>query len=136
MAGMEAVAQCDVPVACLQKRIKATQDPEEREKLQKDLDRLLEVRELIQQTVERIVTLATDSKEQANRVLTTKQHLTNRENYRAAVEYFRIHCFDWHKPEYEYALHQLRPFVNLCVEQVPLTRTKEAIDQVSETLKK
>ncbi|XP_051889885.1 legumain-like [Pristis pectinata] len=133
---MDTVPQCDVPVALLQNRIKAAKDPEEREKLQKDLDHLLEVRELIRQTVRQIVTLATDSGEQAERVLTTKQSLAERENYRAAVEYFRIRCFDWHKPEYEYARHQLSPFVNLCVEQVPLTRIKEAIDQVSEKLKR
>ncbi|XP_078275706.1 legumain-like [Rhinoraja longicauda] len=136
MAAMETVAQCDVPVTLLENRIKAAKDPEEKEKLQKDLDHLLEVRELIQQTVREIVTLATDSEEQAERVLTAKKHLTERENYRAAVEYFQKRCFDWHNPEYEYARHQLSPFVNLCVEQIPLARIKEAIDQVSEKLKK
>ncbi|XP_038667674.1 legumain-like [Scyliorhinus canicula] len=136
MAGMEAVKQCDVPVAILQNRIKAAKDPEETAKLQKDLDQLLETRELIQQTVQEVVRLATDSKEQAERVLTTKPHLTQRENYNAAVEYFRIRCFDWRKQEYEYARHQLSAFVSLCEERVPLTRIKEAIDRVSEKLKK
>ncbi|XP_072097348.1 legumain-like [Mobula birostris] len=136
MAGMEAVPQCDVPVVILQNRIKAATDLEQKEKLQKDLDHLLKVREQIVQAVRQIVILATDSSEQADRVLTAKLHLTERENYRAAVEYFQTHCFDWHKPEYEYALHQLGPFANLCTEQVPLTRIKEAIDQVSEKLKK
>ncbi|XP_072327271.1 protein NLRC3-like isoform X2 [Scyliorhinus torazame] len=136
MAGMEAVKQCDVPVAILQNRIKAAQDPEETAKLQEDLDQLLETRELIRQSVQEVVRLATDSKEQAERVLTTKPHLTQRENYNAAVEYFRIHCFDWRKQEYEYARHQLSAFVSLCEERVPLTRIKEAIDRVSEKLKK
>ncbi|XP_072922953.1 legumain-like [Hemitrygon akajei] len=135
MAGMDAVPQCDVPVVVLQNRIKAATDLEQREKLQKDLDHLLKVREQIVQAVRQIVTLATDSTEQADRVLTAKLRLTERENYRAAVEHFQMRCFDWHKPEYEYALHQLGPFANLCVEQVPLTRIKEAIDQVSEKLK-
>ncbi|XP_078409227.1 legumain-like [Cetorhinus maximus] len=136
MAGKEAVAQCDVPVTILENRIKAAKDPEEMAKLQKDLDQLLETRELIRQTVQQIVRLATDSEEQAERVLTTKQRLTEQENYYAAVEYFRVHCFDWHKREYEYARHQLSVFVNLCEERVPLTRVKETIDQVSEKLKK
>lgn len=136
MAGMETVAPCDVPVTLLENRIKAAKDPEEKEKLQKDLDHLLEVRELIRQTVREIVTLATDSEEQAERVLGPKKRLTERENYRSAVEYFQMRCFDWHNPEFEYALHQLSPFVNLCVEKIPLTRIKEAIDQVSEKLKK
>ncbi|XP_078091916.1 legumain-like [Mustelus asterias] len=136
MAGKEAVAQCDVPIAILQNRIKAAKDPVETAKLQKDLDQLLEIRELIRQTVQQIVRLATDSEEQAERVLTTKLHLTQRENYSTAVEYFRVHCFDWHKQEYEYARHQLSAFVNLCEERVPLTRIKEVIDQVSEKLKK
>eukprot|EP00061_Rhincodon_typus_P013058 g39192.t1 len=94
---MEAVAQCDVPVAILQNRIKAAKDPKQTAKLQNDLDKLLETRELIQQTVQEIVKLATDSEEQAERILTAKQHLTERENYYAAVEYFRVQCFDWHK---------------------------------------
>ncbi|XP_048410311.2 legumain-like [Stegostoma tigrinum] len=133
---MEAVAQCDVPVAILQNRIKAAKDPKEMATLQNDLDKLLETRELIQQTVQQIVKLATDSEEQAERILATKQHLTERENYYAAVEYFRVQCFDWHKQEYEYARHQLSAFVNLCEERVPLTRIKEAIDQMSKKLKK
>ncbi|XP_048466098.1 legumain-like [Rhincodon typus] len=134
---MEAVAQCDVPVAILQNRIKAAKDPKQTAKLQNDLDKLLETRELIQQTVQEIVKLATDSEEQAERILTAKQHLTERENYYAAVEYFRVQCFDWHKQkQYEYALHQLSAFVNLCEERVPLTRIKEAIDQMSKKLKK
>ncbi|XP_067915504.1 legumain-like isoform X2 [Heterodontus francisci] len=136
MAGMDPVAQCDIPVAILQNRIKAAKDPEETAKLQKDLDQLLETRELIRQSVQQIVRLATGSEEQAERVLTLKQRLTERENYHTAVEYFQVQCFDWHKQEYEYARHQLSPFVNLCEEQVPLTRIKEAIDQVSEKLKK
>uniref|UniRef100_UPI00398F22E4 legumain-like n=1 Tax=Pristiophorus japonicus TaxID=55135 RepID=UPI00398F22E4 len=135
MAGMGTVAQCDVPVAILQNRIKAAKYPEETAKLQKDLDQLLETRELIRQTVRQIVRLATDSEQQAERTLTTKQRLTERENYRAAVEYFQLQCFDWNKQEYEYALHQLSPFVNLCEERIPLIRIKEAIDQVSEKLK-
>ncbi|GCC30103.1 legumain-like isoform X2 [Chiloscyllium punctatum] len=133
---MEAVAQCDVPVAILQNQIKAAKDPEETAKLQKELDKLLETRELIRQTVQEIVKLATDSEEQAERIHATKQHLTEKENYYAAVEYFRVECFDWHKQEYEYARHQLSAFVNLCEERVPLTRIKEAIDQVSKKLKK
>ncbi|XP_067861317.1 legumain-like [Heptranchias perlo] len=136
MTGMDSVPQCDVPVSILQHRINAAKDPEETAKLQKELEQLLERRELIRQTVQQIVRLSTDSEEQAERVLTAKQCLMERDNYRAAVEYFRVQCFDWHKQECEYARHQLSVFVNLCEERIPLARIKEAIDQVSEKLKK
>ncbi|MBN3318819.1 LGMN protein, partial [Atractosteus spatula] len=131
------VKSSDVPVVTLQNKIQSAKTPEEKEKLKKDLDDLMQTRELIRASVIQIIEKSTDSKEQAQSIQTSGQaDITNYKVYREVTEYYKQKCFNWHNPKYAYALHQLHLFSNLCEANVPVERIKTAIDVVSENLKK
>lgn len=136
MGDQDVVVSSDVPIMILQKKIKSAKTPVEAEKLKNDLNELMRIREVIQRSVMEIIKKSTNSEEQTLRVQTGCAEVTNHKMYREVIEYYKVKCFNWHDSKYEYAVHQLHLFANLCEEKVPVERIKTAIDDVSENLKK
>ncbi|KAI1902697.1 hypothetical protein AGOR_G00018680 [Albula goreensis] len=134
---MDRVANPDVPVAILQKKIQSAESPAEKEKLEGELHELMQTREAIRDSVVQIIQKSTDSEEQAQRVQNAKStEITNPKAYKDIVEYYKKKCFNFHEPKYEYALRQMSLLASLSQEQPSVERIKTAIDEVSENLKK
>ncbi|XP_072518147.1 legumain-like [Salminus brasiliensis] len=135
MEPRDCVANQDVPVAILQKRILSAKSPEDKRKLEKKMDELMQSRELVRDVMHQIVEKSTDSAEHAHRVMNSKSSAYTSKPYKDVVEYFRAKSFDWHDPKYQTTLQHLYLFSNLLGEKVPVERIKAAIDEVTATLK-
>ncbi|KAL6470071.1 hypothetical protein MHYP_G00211900 [Metynnis hypsauchen] len=136
MEPQDCVASHDVPVAILQKKILSAKSPEDKARFEKELDELIQAREIVRDAVHQIVEKCTDSPEQAQQVLKGKSSAYSSEKYKEVVEYFKKKGFNWHDPKYQTALQHLYVFANLLEEKVPVERIKAAIDEVSINLKK
>ncbi|KAG7461602.1 hypothetical protein MATL_G00192940 [Megalops atlanticus] len=133
----DCVANPDARVALLQRRIQSAGSHAEKEKLERELYEHMQTREAVRASVIQVIQKATDSKEQALHVQSAKStDITNPKMYREVVEYYKVKCFNWHEPKYEFALQFMHLFANLCREQTSLERIKTAIDDVSESLKR
>lgn len=135
MEPRDCVANQDVPVAILQKKILSAKTPEDKARYEKDLEELMRSKELVRDVVHKIVEKSTDSTEHAKRVMNAKSTAYSTKTYKEVVEYFRAKAFDWHDPKYQTALQHLHLFSNLLEENVPVERIKTAIDEVSATVR-
>ncbi|XP_036407416.1 legumain-like isoform X2 [Megalops cyprinoides] len=133
----DCVPNPDARVAVMQRRIQSAGSPAEKEKLERELHEHMQTREAVRASVIQVIEKATDSKEQALHVQSaTSVDITNPKMYKEVVEYYKVKCFNWHEPKYEFAMHFMHLFANLCREQTSLERIKSAIDDVSESLKR
>ncbi|XP_030638656.1 legumain [Chanos chanos] len=132
----DCVANKDVEVAILQKKIQSAKSPEEESRLKQELQDVMTTKEVIRDSVRHIVEKSADSPEQAERVLNSKSGDCMSRMYRDVVEYYKAKCFNWHEPKYQSAIHHMYLFANLCEEKIPVERIKSAIDEVSVGLKK
>ncbi|KAG8540362.1 hypothetical protein GDO81_019442, partial [Engystomops pustulosus] len=89
---------------------------------------------VIKESVKKIVYLVTESEEMANEVLSDEVIINDMSCYRSAAEHFKMRCFNWHIPLYEYAMRELYTLVNLCESGYPLYRIQEAMDNVCANL--
>ncbi|KFV56634.1 Legumain, partial [Gavia stellata] len=120
----------DVPLAIMKRKLMATNDVYEAKKIAAEMKTHLEVKEFIQESMRKIITLVTGSKEQTNEILSGRLTISNYDCYQSAVNHFKAHCFNWHLPLYEYALRQLYALVNICEGGYPIDRICLAMDQV------
>ncbi|XP_066468261.1 legumain [Tiliqua scincoides] len=120
----------DVPFAIMKRKLMATNDIYEAKMIAGEMKKYLEVKELIQETMRKIILLTTASEEQTKKILSDRMDLQNHDCYVPAVNAFRNHCFNWHTPLYEYALRQLYALVNVCEMGYPIDRIQLAMDQV------
>ncbi|XP_006822143.1 LOW QUALITY PROTEIN: legumain-like [Saccoglossus kowalevskii] len=126
---LNAVAAPDVPMAILEHRLMAAKDVEKRIEIVKEMDKLLQMRKFVTDTVASIVKHATDSSDQADLMINTKKPtLTSHYCYKAAVRHFSDHCFSLNKNDYP--LRHLYVFVNMCEARIPSARVMDAIDKV------
>uniref|UniRef100_A0A8C5WWR5 Legumain n=2 Tax=Laticauda laticaudata TaxID=8630 RepID=A0A8C5WWR5_LATLA len=120
----------DVPLAIMKRKLMATNDIYEAKAIVKEMKTHLEAKQLIQESMHKIMFLITGSKEHANKILSSRLSLRNYDCYESAMDHFKKHCFNWHNPLYEYALRQLYALVNVCETGYPVDRIQLAMDQV------
>ncbi|MBW01169.1 Legumain, partial [Eschrichtius robustus] len=120
----------EVPLTIMKRKLMSTNDLQESRRLVKKIDRQLEVRNVIEKSVRKIVALISGSDAEVDRLLSQRAPLTAHDCYQAAVSHFRTHCFNWHNPTYEYALRHLYVLVNLCENPYPIDRIKLSMNKV------
>ncbi|XP_041122497.1 legumain-like isoform X2 [Polyodon spathula] len=121
----------DVPLAILKRKLMATNDIFSAKHYLEEINSHLKVRELLKETMRRIVSVVTESGERTRQALADRLELTTHHDcYQAAVEHYKTRCFNWHSPTYEYALRQLYALVNLCEGGFPADRIQEAMNKV------
>ncbi|XP_067894860.1 legumain [Heterodontus francisci] len=127
---VDAVPSPDVPLAILKRKYMATNDIKVAQKLLKEINAHLESKRLIQESMEKIVSIVTESDEHAAWIINSRSHIRDHVCYQAANYHFKTRCFNWHTPLYEYALRQLYALVNLCEESFPINSIRQAMDKV------
>ncbi|XP_053191900.1 legumain [Scomber japonicus] len=120
----------DVPLAILKRKMMASNDINAVRGLLMEINVHLKLREMMAQTMRKIVEKVTDDKHKAEEILNTKADLSQHHCYKAAVNHYKHNCFNWHKTEYEYALRHLFALVNLCETGYPAERILLAMDSV------
>ncbi|KAF4788653.1 Legumain [Turdus rufiventris] len=120
----------DVPFAIMKRKLMATNDISEAKKIAAQMKAYLEVKEFIQESMQKIVTVVTESTEKTKQILSDRLTISNYDCYQSAVNHFKAHCFNWHLPVYEYALRQLYALVNLCEGGYPIDRICLAMNRV------
>ncbi|KAF7251984.1 Legumain [Varanus komodoensis] len=112
----------DVPFAIMKRKLMATNDAHRAKSLLEEMNRHLEAKELIKESMRKIIFSITHSEELAEPILSRRSKLRNYDCYESAVNHFKSHCFNWHSPLFEYALRQLYVLVNVCEAGYPIER--------------
>uniref|UniRef100_A0ACB8G5P0 Uncharacterized protein n=1 Tax=Sphaerodactylus townsendi TaxID=933632 RepID=A0ACB8G5P0_9SAUR len=120
----------DVRLAILKRKLMATNDKYKAMAFLQEIKTLLDSKQLIQDSTYKIVYLITSSVERTEQILSGRMSLNNYDCYQAAANHFKTHCFNWHNPQFEYALRRLYAFVNVCELGYPIDRVLAAMDQV------
>ncbi|XP_004082135.1 legumain [Oryzias latipes] len=120
----------DVPLAILKRKMMSTNDVRAARHLLMEIDSHLKVRQTLADSVRRIVEKVMGSKVKAAKLLNQRAELTQRGCYKAAVQHFKQHCFNWHRTQYEYALRHLFALLNLCESGYPAASIQAAMDSV------
>ncbi|XP_044292496.1 legumain [Varanus komodoensis] len=120
----------DVPFAIMKRKLMATNDAHRAKSLLEEMNRHLEAKELIKESMRKIIFSITHSEELAEPILSRRSKLRNYDCYESAVNHFKSHCFNWHSPLFEYALRQLYVLVNVCEAGYPIERIQLAMNQV------
>ncbi|XP_063295268.1 legumain [Pelobates fuscus] len=120
----------DVPMEILKRRLFATNDVVEARNIAAEMKSLQEAKQLIKQSVVKIVNLVTESSELAEDIMNDRVGHRDHTCYIGAAEHFKHNCFNWHSPLYEYALRELFILANMCEAGYPLERIQKAMDEV------
>ncbi|XP_029349263.1 legumain [Echeneis naucrates] len=120
----------DVPLAILKRKLMASNDISVARGLLMAMSAHLKVREMMSETMHKVVETVTGSKIKAGQVFNERAELSQHHCYKAAVDHYKHNCFNWHKTEYEYALRHLYALVNLCERGYPTDRILMAMDLV------
>ncbi|XP_069772325.1 legumain isoform X2 [Narcine bancroftii] len=127
---VDAVPSPDVPLAILKRKYMSTNDLVAAQKLLSEINEHLERRRIIRESMEKIVSIVTESVEQTAQILNFRSQIHNHLCYRAATYHFKTRCFNWHIPLNEYALRQVYALVNLCEEGFSINSILQAMDKV------
>ncbi|XP_072348465.1 legumain isoform X1 [Scyliorhinus torazame] len=127
---VDAVPSPDVALSILKRKYMTTNSIEKAQKYLLEINALLQNKHLIQETMQKIVSIVTESEEQAAQILNSRNRIRDHACYQAANYHFKTRCFNWHAPLYEYALRQLYALVNLCEEGFSLNSILQAMDKV------
>ncbi|XP_070697983.1 legumain [Pempheris klunzingeri] len=128
VANLDLTPSPDVPLAILKRKMMASNDIRLVRGLLMEINTHLKVRELMAETMRRVVERVTGNKLKAEEVLYGKDDLSQHQCYKAAVKHYKYNCFNWQKTEYEYALRHLYALVNLCERGYPTDSILFAID--------
>ncbi|XP_047466720.1 legumain [Mugil cephalus] len=120
----------DVPMAILKRKLMASNDIREARGLLMEINAHLKVREMMADSMHRVVELVTGNKVIAAEVLNERAELSQHQCYKAAVNHYKHNCFNWHKTEFEYALRHLYALVNLCERRYSADSIQFAMDSV------
>ncbi|KAL7889168.1 hypothetical protein AOLI_G00014260 [Acnodon oligacanthus] len=90
----------------------------------------LKVRKLLADTMRLVAERVVGEQREVQNVLDEHQEVTEHECYRDTLTHFKTHCFNWHDPQYEYALRHLYVLVNLCERGHEAQRIVAAMDKV------
>ncbi|KAF3700886.1 Legumain [Channa argus] len=126
----------DVPLAILKRKMMASNDIRSARGLLMEINTHFKVREAMAEITHQIVEKVTGDKFKAEEVLNDRADLTQHQCYRAAVKHYKYNCFNWNKPEYEYALRHLYALVNLCERGYTADSILLAMDSVCKPNKK
>ncbi|XP_068607909.1 legumain [Brachionichthys hirsutus] len=125
----------DVPLAILKRKLMASNNSTARRELLMEIDRHLRLRELMAETLRRVVEELTGNKFEADVILSMRADLSQHGCYKAALTHYKHSCFNWHRQEFEYALRHLYALVNLCERGYPANRIQLAMDSVCHSRK-
>ncbi|CAB1330507.1 unnamed protein product [Coregonus sp. 'balchen'] len=89
----------DVPLAILKRKLMNTNDIAAARKYLSQLNSHLKVRELLGETMRKVVEWVTGDERLTRRVLSDKLDLTQDQCYKAAVRHYKTQCFNWHTTE-------------------------------------
>ncbi|CAB1335656.1 unnamed protein product [Coregonus sp. 'balchen'] len=120
----------DVPLAILKRKLMSTNDITAARKYLSQINSHLKARELLGETMRRVVEKVTGDETVTQRVLSAKLDLTQHQCYKAAVGHYKTQCFNWHTTQYEYALRHLYALVNLCEGGYPTDSILMAMESV------
>ncbi|KAM4723485.1 legumain-like [Anableps anableps] len=120
----------DVPLAILKRKLMSSNDIRATRALLSEISSHLKVRETLAKTMRHIVEKVTGSTLKTEEVLNERADLFQHQCYKAAVNHYKHSCFNWHKPEFEYALMHLYALVNLCERGYPAESILYAMDSV------
>uniref|UniRef100_A0A4W6FDU0 legumain n=1 Tax=Lates calcarifer TaxID=8187 RepID=A0A4W6FDU0_LATCA len=120
----------DVPLAILKRKMMASNDIRVARGLLMEISSHLKVREMLAETMHRLVERVTGDKIKAEEVFNERAELSQHQCYKAAVNHYKHNCFNWHKTEFEYALRHLYALVNLCERGYPADSILLAMDSV------
>uniref|UniRef100_A0A1A8FA22 Legumain n=1 Tax=Nothobranchius korthausae TaxID=1143690 RepID=A0A1A8FA22_9TELE len=118
----------DVPLAILKRKLMSSNDIRVARTLLGQINDHLKIREMLAKTMSHVVELVTGSKITAQEVLSERADLSQHECYKMAVNHYKHNCFNWHKPEFEFALRHLYALVNLCERGYPAGSIQLAMD--------
>ncbi|XP_041070235.1 legumain [Carcharodon carcharias] len=127
---VDAVPSPDVLLAILKQKYMAANNIEEAQKLLVEIGAHLGNKRLIQESMQKIVSIVTESEEHTAQILNSRSRIRDHACYQAANYHFKTRCFNWHTPLYEYALRQLYALVNLCEEGFSIKSIIQAMDKV------
>ncbi|TSL04279.1 Legumain [Bagarius yarrelli] len=131
----DVVANKDVPMAMLQKRIQSAKTPEQRALYEKQLFELHQGKQRVIQSMQRIVEKCTDSNEAFQQVLHGQSQAYATKEYKEVVEHYREKCFDWHETKYLSSMDHLYLFANLLEMEVSVERIKNTIEEVGAAMR-
>uniref|UniRef100_A0A7N6C2C2 Legumain n=1 Tax=Anabas testudineus TaxID=64144 RepID=A0A7N6C2C2_ANATE len=117
----------DVPLAILKRKLMASNDIRVARGLLLEISTHLKK---LAETMRKVVEKVTGNKLTTEQVLNDRANLSQHQCYKAAVNHYKHNCFNWHKPEYEYALRHLYALVNLCERRYPADSILMAMDSV------
>lgn len=120
----------DVPLAILKRKLMSSNDIRAARLLLAEISSHLKMRETLAETMRHIVEKVTGSMLETEQVLNERAELSQHQCYKAAVDHYKHNCFNWHKPEFEYALRHLYALVNLCEREYPAESILLAMDYV------
>lgn len=130
VGNLDVIPSPDVPLAILKRKMMASNDINAVRGLLMEINTHLKVRELLAETMHRVVERVTGDKLTAQKLLNDRLELSQDECYKSAVTYYKHNCFNWHKMEYEYALRHLYALVNLCEGGYSFDSIQKAMDYV------
>ncbi|XP_030574581.1 legumain [Archocentrus centrarchus] len=120
----------DVPLAILKRKLMASNDIRTARGLLMEISIHLKIREKMADTMREVVERVTGNKLKAGEILNSRSDLSQHQCYKAAVKHYKHNCFNWSKPEYEYALRHLYALVNLCERGYPAESILQTMDSV------
>ncbi|CAL8297668.1 unnamed protein product [Arctogadus glacialis] len=118
----------DVPLAILKRKMMASNNLQQTRGLLMEISTHLKIREVLADSMRRVVEEVTGDSVQAQVVLNSWSTLTQHACYQSAVRHYKTACFNWHKTEYEYAIRHLYALVNLCERGYATDRILQAMD--------
>ncbi|XP_077477278.1 legumain [Stigmatopora argus] len=120
----------DVPLAILKRKLMASNDVNVARDLLSEIDEHFKVREMLAATTRQLAETVTGDGAEAVEVMNERRDLTQHRCYRAAVDHYKMNCFNWNKAQYEYALRHLYVLVNLCERGYAAQSIQMAMDSV------
>lgn len=120
----------DVPLAILKRKMMASNDIRVARGLLMEINSHLRFRKILADTMRQVVEKVTGNSFKAEEVLNERADLSQHQCYKATVNHYKHNCFNWHKPEHEYALRHLYALVNLCERGYPAHSIQQAMDSV------
>ncbi|TRY93359.1 hypothetical protein DNTS_032854 [Danionella cerebrum] len=130
IAEPELMSSPDVPLAILKRKLQKSNDVEAVVGYMNEIHAHLQVRELLTNTMRKIVEHVVQNTEEAQDYLNGRERLRQYECYKTAITHYKNHCFNWHEQKYEYALRHLYALVNLCEGGYQASRITAAMDDV------
>ncbi|EMP39868.1 Legumain [Chelonia mydas] len=88
----------DVPLEIMKRKLLATNDIYEAKKIAGEMKTHLEAKQIIQESMRKIIFFVTASKERTEQILSDRLTISDYDCYQSAVNYFKAHCFNWHSP--------------------------------------